>query len=63
MKKLLIFILVVSMGAIAYFFIREQFEGVVLSREENTFLSGLYLVVGIAVLILARIKYAEDRKK
>jgi hypothetical protein len=63
MKKLLIFILVVSMGAIAYFFIREQFEGAILSHEENTFLSVLYLVVGIAILVLARIKYAEDRNK
>jgi len=63
MKKLFIFILVASMAAIAYFFIKEQWQGAVLSHEENTFLSGLYLVVGISILVLARIKHAEDRNK
>ncbi len=51
------------MGFIIYFFVEEQFKGVVLSHKENIFLSVLYLVVGISVFVLFRIKYSENKKK
>jgi len=62
MKKITIFILVLSMGLIIYFFIIEQFNGIVLTNKENIFLSALYLIVGISVLILARINFLKNKK-
>ncbi|HEX7458749.1 MAG TPA: hypothetical protein VF301_09955 [Ginsengibacter sp.] len=62
MKKITIFILVLSMGLIIYFFIIEQFNGIVLTNKENIFLSVLYLIVGISVLILARINFLKNKK-
>jgi putative copper export protein len=62
MKKIIIFILVLSMGLIIYFFIIEQFNGIVLTNKENIFLSVLYLIVGISVLILARINFLKNKK-
>jgi len=62
MKKITIFILVLSMGLIIYFFIKEQFNGIVLTNKENIFLSVLYLIVGISVLILARINFLKNKK-
>jgi hypothetical protein len=63
MKNILLIILLVSMGCIIYFFVEEQFKGVVLTNKENTFLSVLYLVVGVCVLILIRIKSSERKKQ
>ena len=62
MKTIIIFILLISMGFIIYFFIKEQFNGVVLTNKENIFLSVLYLVVGISVLILVRINYLKNKR-
>jgi hypothetical protein len=62
MKNIVIVILIISMALIMYFFIKEQFEGIVLSNNENIFLSALYLVVGVSVLILARINFLKNRK-
>ena len=62
MKKIIIFILVLSMGLIIYFFIIEQFNGIVLTNKENIFLSVLYLIVGICVLLLARINFLKNKK-
>ena len=62
MKKIIIFILVLSMGLIIYFFIKEQFNGIVLTNKENIFLSVLYLIVGISVLILVRINFLKNKK-
>ena len=54
--------LVLSMGLIIYFFIKEQFNGIVLTNKENILLSVLYLIVGISVLILARINFLKNKK-
>ena len=62
MKKIIIFILVLSMGLIIYFFIKEQFSGIVLTNKENISLSVLYLIVGICVLFLARINFLKNKK-
>lgn len=61
MKKISFFFLIVSIGIIIYFFIKEQFRGIVLSQRENMILSITYLVTGISVLILYRIKYLENK--
>ena len=57
MKKISFIFLLLSMVVITYLFVREQFSGIVLSQKENTLLSITYLVVGISLLILFRIKY------
>ena len=62
MKKLSLLFLLLSMGVIIYFFIKEQFKGVTLSHEENMTLSITYLVIGLCMLILARINFLEKRK-
>jgi hypothetical protein len=51
------------MITIIYFFIREQFNGVVLSHTENMLLSVTYLLVGISLLILFRLKNMENKKQ
>jgi hypothetical protein len=53
--------LLVSMAFIIYFFVREQFNGVILSRGENIFLSVLYVIVGVCVLILALIHLSRRK--
>lgn len=63
MKNILLVTLLLSMGFIIYFFIEEQFKGVVLSQRENIFLSVLYLIVGISVFLLIRIKSSEKKKQ
>jgi Ca2+/Na+ antiporter len=63
MKKLLFFSLVICFITIVYFFIREQFNKVVLTHNENLALSVTYLLVGIILLILFIIKNKEDKKK
>ena len=50
------------MGLIIYFFIKEQFSGIVLTNKENISLSVLYLIVGICVLFLARINFLKNKK-
>ncbi|HEY9342796.1 MAG TPA: hypothetical protein VIQ23_14520 [Hanamia sp.] len=62
MKKLSLLFLLLGMGVIIYFFIKEQFKGVTLSHEENMTLSITYLVIGLCMLILARINFLEKRK-
>ncbi len=61
MKNVLIIILLISMGFIVYFFVEEQFKGIVLTQNENIFLSVLYLIVGLSVLGLIRIKSSKKR--
>ena len=61
MKKISFIFLLLSMVVIIYLFVREQFNGIVLSQKENTLLSITYLVVGISLLILFRIKYHENK--
>jgi hypothetical protein len=51
------------MGIIIYFFIKEQFRGIALSQKENIFLAVTYLIVGIALLILFRLKNLENKKE
>ena len=62
MKNVLIIILLASIACIVYFFVEEQFKGVVLTQNENIFLSVLYLIVGLSVLGLIRIKSSEKKK-
>jgi hypothetical protein len=62
MKNILIIVLLISMGFIIYFFIKEQFNGSILTHNENIFLSVLYLVVGISVLLLVRKRSSEKDK-
>ncbi|MDQ2864348.1 MAG: hypothetical protein M3R50_12010 [Bacteroidota bacterium] len=63
MRNIAAITLLISMGFIIYFFVREQFNGVVLSHNENIFLSVLYLAVGICLLILAAINFSDKKKK
>ena len=49
------------MACIVYFFVEEQFKGVILTQNENILLSVLYLVVGLSVLGLIRIKSSEKK--
>ena len=62
MKNVLIIILLASMACIVYFFVEEQFKGVVLTQKENILLSVLYIVVGLSVLLLIKIKSSEKKK-
>jgi hypothetical protein len=62
MKNALIIILLASMACIVYLFVEEQFKGVVLTPNENIFLSVLYLIVGLSVLGLIRAKSSEKKK-
>ena len=52
MKKISVLLLVVCAGIIIYLFIKEQFNGMVLSGKENMLLSITYLLVGVCLLIL-----------
>jgi cation transporter-like permease len=63
MKKISFIVLLVSIGIILYLFIKEQFKGMVLSHRENMVLSVTYLLVGIPVLILFRLKNIENKKQ
>ena len=63
MKKFLFFLLLLCFITIVYFFIREQFNKVVLTRNENLALSVTYLLVGIILLIFFITKNKEDKKK
>jgi amino acid transporter len=63
MKKAAFIILFLSAITIIYLFIKEQFNGVVLSRMENLVLSITYLLVGISLLVLFRIKSKENKEE
>jgi uncharacterized membrane protein YuzA (DUF378 family) len=63
MKKACFIFLLLSIGVIVYFFIKEQFRGITLSGTENMILSITYLVVGICLLILFRLKHFENKKE
>jgi len=63
MKRISFIVLLTGFIIIAYLFIKEQFRGIILSSTENTILSITYLVVGICLIILFRIKNRENKKK
>jgi len=63
MKRISFIVLLTGFIIIAYLFIKEQFRGIILSSTENTILSITYLVVGICLIILFRIKNQENKKK
>ncbi|HXR83563.1 MAG TPA: hypothetical protein VN722_04600 [Hanamia sp.] len=63
MKKISFIFLLVSVSIIIYFFIQEQFRGITLSSTENIILSITYLVVGISLLILFRLKHLENKQQ
>jgi amino acid transporter len=63
MKKISFILLLSSIGIIIYFFIKEQFRGITLSQKENLLLSINYLIVGISLIILFRIKHFENKNK
>lgn len=63
MKKFLFFLLLICFITIVYFFIKEQFNKVVLTRNENLALSVTYLLVGIILLILFISRNKENKKK
>jgi len=63
MKKVSFIFLLLSIGVIIYFFIKEQFRGIALSQKENFLLSITYLIVGVSLIILFRIKHFEDKNK
>ncbi|MEO5648477.1 MAG: hypothetical protein ABIR03_00985 [Ginsengibacter sp.] len=62
MKKFGILSSISGMGIIIYFFIKEQFKGIVLSHNENMILSSAYFMIAIALFIFARINYLEKKK-
>lgn len=63
MKRLLFILLLICFITIVYFFIKEQFNKVVLTSGENLVLSITYLLVGIVLLILFIVKNRENRKE
>ncbi len=63
MKRVSFIFLIISIIIIAYFFIREQLRGITLSSTENIILSITYLVVGISLLILFRLKHIENKQE
>lgn len=62
MKNASVITLLVSMGFIIYFFVKEQFKSIILSHDENIFLSVLYLIVGISVLLLVRMRSSGKKR-
>ena len=63
MKRLLFILLLICFITIVYFFIKEQFNKVVLTSGENLVLSITYLLVGIILLILFIVKNKENKKR
>ncbi|MEO9004403.1 MAG: hypothetical protein ABI288_06685 [Ginsengibacter sp.] len=63
MKKIIMVLLVLCMGIIIYFFIKEQLNGIVLSHTENTLLSITYLVAGISIFILYWKRRLENKNQ
>lgn len=62
-KKTSLGFMLLSCAVIVYFFIKEQFRGVVLSSAENMTLSITYLVFGLSMLIFGRINFLEKKKE
>lgn len=62
MKKISLTFLVISTGVIIYYLIKEQLKGIHLSPAENRLLSITYLVVGICLFMLFRLKHLENKK-
>ena len=63
MKRVLFILLLICFITIVYFFIKEQFNKVVLTSRENLVLSITYLLVGIILLVLFIIKNRENKKR
>lgn len=63
MKKFAFVILLLCMVTIIHFFIREQFNKIVLSHNENLVLSITYLITGISLLILFILKNRENKNE
>jgi len=63
MKRLLFILLLICFITIVYFFIKEQFNKVVLTSGENLVLSITYLLVGIILLVLFIVKNRENKKR
>ena len=63
MKRLLFILLLICFITIVYFFIKEQFNKVVLTSRENLVLSITYLLVGIILLVLFIVKNRENKKR
>lgn len=63
MKKIIILLLVACAVTIGYLFCKEQFQGTTLSKSENMILSITYLVTGITVFMMYRIKYLEKKNE
>ncbi len=63
MKILGVILLVLSVGTTMYFFVIEQFKGVVLTKNENAILSVSYLITGISLVILARQRFLEKKNE
>lgn len=63
MKKISMLLLVLSAVIIAWFFIKEQLNGIVLSGKENRILSITYLVTGISIFILYWTKRSENKNQ
>lgn len=61
MKKISGFFLLVCLGVIIYFFIKEQFNGITLTHNENLLLSVAYLITGLSVFMMARSHAAEKK--
>lgn len=55
--------MLLSCAVIIYFFIKEQFKGIVLSSSENMTLSISYLVFGLSMLIFGRINFLEKKEE
>lgn len=62
-KKTSVAFMLLSCAVIIYFFIKEQFRGIVLSSSENMTLSISYLVFGLSMLIFGRINFLEKKKE
>ena len=62
-KKTSLGFMLLSCAVIIYFFIKEQFRGIVLSSAENMTLSISYLVFGLSMLIFGRINFLEKKKE
>ncbi|HXS58833.1 MAG TPA: hypothetical protein VN726_22070 [Hanamia sp.] len=62
-KKTSLGFMLLSCAVIIFFFIKEQFRGIVLSSAENMTLSITYLVFGLSMLIFGRINFLENKKE
>lgn len=63
MKKIIISVLIVCAVIVIYFFYKEQFQGATLSKNENMVLSITYIVIGITIFMMYRIRYREKKNE